>query len=167
VASHRALMESDRPRTLAWRDLAAGDGSPAEIAAALEYVTVTPPGGSEPVLLQEIFGPGHPWFAEMGASLAAHDADFLDAVLDRFDDTYAGLEETEVLPRVACPVLLLQADPAAGGLLDDIGVAQARRLLPKVEVVRLQGVGHGLQLQAPVLVASAVEPFLQSLGHAG
>jgi pimeloyl-ACP methyl ester carboxylesterase len=167
LASHRAHMEADRPRTAVWRELAAGGRPPDEIAAALEDVTILPPGGSELVTLREVFGAGHFYFAEMAASLAAHDPDFLDAVMERFDDTYAGLEATELLPRILCPVLLVQADPSAGGLLRDDDIALARRLLTRVDVARLEGVGHGLQLQAPAMVARAIEPFLERLLESG
>ena len=53
-----------------------------------------------------------------------------------------------VLPQVRCPVLLLQADPAEGGLMTDSDVALGRRLLPDVAHVKFMGVGHGLHVEA-------------------
>ena len=68
-----------------------------------------------------------------------------------------------VLPQVRCPVLLLQADPAEGGLMTDSDVALGRRLLPDVAHVKFMGVGHGLHVEAAGAVASALEPLFARL----
>ncbi len=44
-----------------------------------------------------------------------------------------------LLPRIACPTLLLQGDAAAGGLLGDAEVQRALSLLRRPAHVRLAG----------------------------
>ncbi|HYZ37183.1 MAG TPA: hypothetical protein VE673_10765 [Pseudonocardiaceae bacterium] len=46
---------------------------------------------SQLIVATEVFGDQHACFEEMARSLIGHDPDFLDAMLDRFDDTYRDL----------------------------------------------------------------------------
>jgi len=59
----------------------------------------------------------------------------------------------EFVGKVQCPTLLIQADPKLGGLMEDEDVKQARELLRDCLHVRLDGIGHSLQMfqAAPVL----------------
>jgi pimeloyl-ACP methyl ester carboxylesterase len=50
----------------------------------------------------------------------------------------------ELLPAIRCPVLLLQADPAAGGVMTDAEVERALPLLRQPRHVRLEQTGHFL-----------------------
>jgi pimeloyl-ACP methyl ester carboxylesterase len=79
--SHRlhAHITGDRPMTKRWQQLAASGLGPQAIARELELLPVKL-GQEGPVLARDVFGNGHPWFAEMGAALAAHDPDFLAAI---------------------------------------------------------------------------------------
>lgn len=65
-----------------------------------------------------------------------------------------------VLRQVACPVLLLQADEAEGGLMSDDDVELAVRWLPDCQHVRFDGVGHALHVQDPDRVFGAIDRFL-------
>lgn len=163
--AHRlgAHIAGDRRMLRRWQQLAASGLGPAAIARELEMVPVRL-GEQEPVPAREVFGSGHPWFAEGGAALAAHDPDFLAAVADRFWDTHQLLDPEALVPRLACPVLVLQADAAAGGLLADADVELLRRFASvPVQAVWLDGVGHGLHLQAPEAVASVLDGSLRTL----
>lgn len=158
-----AHITSQRPMTLRWHQLAASGLEPRAIARELEALPITW-GKAEPVPARDVFGSGHPWFAEMGANLAAHDPDFLAAVADRFWDTHRALDPASLLPRLACPVLVLQGDAAAGGLFGDADVELLRRFATvPVEVIPFPGVGHGLHLQAPEKVALVLEVSLRAL----
>jgi magnesium chelatase accessory protein len=158
-----AHIAGDRPKLKRWQQLAASGMGPAAVAGELEMLPVKL-GGQEPVPAWKVFGSGHPWFADMGAALAAHDPDFLAAVADRFWDTHHMLDPEALVPRLACPVLALQADAAAGGLLADADVELLRRFARvPVHAVRLDGVGHGLHLQAPEAVASVLDGSLRTL----
>ncbi len=69
----------------------------------------------------------------------------------------------EVLPRITCPVLLMQADVSMGGALDDHTVQAARLLLADCAHVRIQGVGHGIHAEQPATFSRIVMDFLESL----
>lgn len=83
------------------------------------------------------------------------------AVLDgRWLDGY---DEAEYARGVRCPVLLFQADAAAGGMLVDDDVARLQGALPDLTVVRLSGIGHQAHWQNPPLVANHALAFITSL----
>ena len=86
----------------------------------------------------------------------------LTAILDRFEATAVGYEMGGVLPAIKCPVLLLQADPAAGGLMTDAEVEQALPQLARPSHVRLEGESHALQHVHPEPVVTALKAFFQS-----
>lgn len=165
VDLHRlhAHIASQRPMTLRWQQLAASGLGPQAIARELEALPIRL-GQAEPVAARDVLGSGHPWFAQMGATLAAHDPDFLAAIADRFWDTHRALDPAHLLPRLACPILVLQADTAAGGLFTDADIELLRQFVTvPTQIIRLPGVGHGLQLQAPQAVASALDIPLRTM----
>lgn len=147
-----------------WQALAASGRSAAEIAAAAEEVLVPALDGSGELRpARDVLGAGNPYFAELGACLAAHDPAFLDeVVLTRFARTHGALD-VSLLTRFEAPVLLIRADPAAGGLLSASEVHQARQLRPDVQAVVVPGVSHGLHLQDPQAVAAVINPFIEDL----
>ena len=83
----------------------------------------------------------------------------------RLDEYVSKIDLDGALKRVRCPVLILQGDPPAGGVLSDRDVEQALGLLENGVFVRLQGKGHDLGLSnwevAPLL--RALSGFLESL----
>ena len=101
----------------------------------------------------------YPWLA---TCLQHNDPDMLTALLDRFETTTAGYEVQSVLPRIQCPVLLLQADPSAGGLMTDSEVALAQPLLERSQHIRLPGISHILHLERPEPIVQALIAFFQS-----
>ncbi|NKB71298.1 MAG: alpha/beta fold hydrolase [Candidatus Latescibacteria bacterium] len=50
----------------------------------------------------------------------------------------------QALPRVTCPILLIQADPEVGCRLHNSAIERAKKLNPLVSSVRIEGEGHGL-----------------------
>ncbi|SLH75112.1 Uncharacterised protein [Mycobacteroides abscessus subsp. abscessus] len=58
-------------------------------------------------------------------------------------------------------IVLLAADPAAGGLVGDADIAYVTDRAAGARVHRLSGVGHGLQLQDPRQVAEALRDHLR------
>lgn len=94
-------------------------------------------------------------------SMQCHDPAMLDAVLE-FEEMHAGYDDG-IIARVECPVLILQADPSAGGALLDADVAHALALMPDARCVRFNGLGHSLHLEDPQTVLDVVLPFLESL----
>ena len=68
----------------------------------------------------------------------------------------------KVLPAIRCPVLLLQADPGAGGVMSDDDVARATALLAQPHHVRLPNTDHHLfHRKEPAL--QALDAFLERL----
>lgn len=152
AARMRTHQQRNATMNRAWRTLTDPEMSPDE---RRRRFLALPTDGQDGPTMAEVFGPEHPYVTEMVASLGAHDGDFLDAVLLRFDETYARLTD-ELLEHVRVPVVLFQADAAAGGLLTDDDVDFVRARAPQARACRLRAVGHGLQLQDPQQVADAV-----------
>ncbi len=149
---HRAMNEL-------WHGLV---GRPvAEIAAALREMPVAVPGNDAPVRAGEAFGEGSPWFGFQATNLHRLDPGVLAAVLAGPAVMLAGYEPERLLPAIGCPVLLLQGDPAAGGVLTDAEVAMGLRLLPRGSHVRLEGIGHALHGVDAPRVLRAIGPFLE------
>lgn len=157
------VLHGTRDRIAAWRDLSGGQISMQNLIAALKDSPTEVPGRSEPVPMREVKGEESPVFAWLATNLYQQDPDMLAALIDRFEDVAAGYEMEMVLPAIECPVLLMQADPAVGGLMTDAEVAQASHLLSQPQHVRLEGVSHVLhnEQRAPVL-----EALLSSFGPA-
>jgi pimeloyl-ACP methyl ester carboxylesterase len=150
-----------RAQNVLWQSLA-GRGVD-EIVPALKDMAVNVPGQSQPQPAREVFGEDHPWFRQQALSLHHLDPGILAAVLE--GPTYMlGDDEPEVLlPLITCPVLLLQADPAHGAVLQDFEVELAVRLLPLATHVRLEAIGHPLHGTHPRQVLDAIKPFLDEL----
>jgi pimeloyl-ACP methyl ester carboxylesterase len=110
----------------------------------LKNTPVLVPGHDEPKRMREVMGEDSPVFQWLATNLYQNDAAMLAALLDDFGKVAAGYEMEEVLPVIRCPVLLLQADPATGGLMTDAEVAQALSLLPHPAHVKLTGISHVL-----------------------
>ena len=152
--SHRAMNEL-------WHRLA---GRPvAEIAAALRDMPVPVAGADAPVRAGDAFGEESPWFEFQATNLHRLDPGVLAAVLAGPEVMLEGYEPEVLLPAIACPVLILQADAAAGGLLTDREVERALRLLPRPTHLRLEGIGHELHGLHPGRIAEAIGPFLDAV----
>jgi len=149
----RVDLGQGRDRVLAWRDIAGGQKSFEELLEILKNTPTEVPGQSEPVPMRAIYGESAPVYAWLANNLLHNDPDMLTSLFDRFETTSAGYEMTEVLPNIQCPVLLLQADPNAGGLMADREVELALPLLRQARHVRLSGISHVLhnQHKEPVL----------------
>jgi pimeloyl-ACP methyl ester carboxylesterase len=70
----------------------------------------------------------------------------------------------ELLPKVSCPVLLITADPERGGIVTPEIAAEAARLAPDLEVVRLPGAGHNVRREQFDAYLGAVRAFLARVG---
>lgn len=146
-----------------WHRLA---GRPeAEIIPALKEMPLAMPGKQAVKRAVEVLGDDNPWFAFQAQNLHRLDPDMLAAVLDGPEVMLDGYDPEVLLPAIACPVLLLQADPATGGLLSDREVARGMRLLAHPAHVRLDNIGH--ELHGPPgqerRVLRAIAPFLEAV----
>jgi pimeloyl-ACP methyl ester carboxylesterase len=157
----RQAMRTNRAYTSLWRDLAGSPLPVANIADQLKGMPVVSEQGIQPA--RAVFGEDDPWYGWMAETLKQHDPTMLTAVLDDFENTHDGFGSDALFASIQCPVLVLQADPAHGGLLTDSDVQQVLPLLKHARHVMLPGVSHALHNQSPDAVLSAVVEFLETL----
>jgi pimeloyl-ACP methyl ester carboxylesterase len=162
-------VEGSAEKVRFWRDLRAlaSTGLPvAGLAAALADFTVAVPGQEARVRYGDLPGVDAVGLRRWAKSLSQVDPDVAAYHAEgRLDEYVACLDLEAHLRQVACPTLLVQADPESGGMVSDADVARALALLGDGVHARLEGVGHGLGLDhwevAPLL--RAVSGFLEAL----
>jgi pimeloyl-ACP methyl ester carboxylesterase len=66
------------------------------------------------------------------------------------------------LAKITAPTLLVTADPDKGGIVTPEVAAEAARILPKLQVVRLSGAGHNIRREQFTAFVAAVQSFLRS-----
>jgi pimeloyl-ACP methyl ester carboxylesterase len=151
-----------RDRALAWRNLAGGQKPFDEIVEALKDTPIEVPGRVGFVPMRDVAGEDAPVYAWLATCLQQSDPDRFTAQLDRYETTAAGYEMNSVLPSIQCPVLLLQADPTAGGMMTDREVELALPLLVQSQHIRLQGISHILHIERKEPIVQALAAFFQS-----
>jgi len=77
-----------------------------------------------------------------------------------------GYDMDVVLGQVVCPVLLLQANPVLGGLMDDELAAHAMTLFSQGRLVSIPEARHSILQSQPEVAMQAVNKFLESLSEA-
>ncbi len=155
-------LSLSRDRVEAWRELAGGQQPLPVVIERLKDSPFEVPGQNEPIALRQVMGENSPVFEWIATNLYKNDPDMISAVLERFETTAAGYEMDIVLPAIQCPVLLMQADPSAGGLMTDREVAQALPLLAQPQHVKLSGVSHVLHNNRKELVLAELEAFYET-----
>lgn len=130
-----------------------------ELARGIGDIQIKVPGFDETFAIRELPGNGKPILMEWARSAGQTDPDVLAMAIDR--RAFEPWKPAEVLPRISCPVLLLQGNPELDALLTDQDVALAKKILPRCEHVRFDLLGHGLFMQQPKPVLQAVIPFLK------
>ncbi len=126
----------------AWlRGLLLADPSPKAIAAVLREQNPDAPAAAL-----------EPW----AASLANVDPRYLDALLTR-TAVAKGVDFDQAIRDICCPVVLLQADLAKGGAMEEVDVDLFRRNARDLEVVYFAGVGHGIHDERQEEVLAIVE----------
>jgi pimeloyl-ACP methyl ester carboxylesterase len=162
-------VESSAERVRLWREVRAlaGAGLPVDdLAMALADMTVVVPGQEARVRYGDLPGVDAVGLRRWAKSLSQVDPDVAEYHAEgRLDEYVACMHLEAYLRQVACPTLLVQADPEAGGVVSDDDAAWALALLDDGVHARLDGVDHGLGLDrwevAPLL--RAVSGFLEAL----
>ena len=152
----------NRDRLLTWRDLAGGQKPFDEVVEGLKDTPIEVPDRVGSVPMREVAGEDAPVYTHLATDLKQNDPDMLTALLDRFETTTAGYEMKCVLPSIQWPVLLLQADPAAGGLMTDREVELAQAFLDRSQHLCFQGISHILHIERKEPIIQALEAFFQS-----
>ena len=133
-------------------------GTVGELADALAEIRLPAPGGTfrrlgdlrDPASLR--------WSAECLAQL---DPGVLTPLIEgRWLDGY---DVTDVLSRIRSPLLLLQADPTAGGVMTDADSDEVVHASPSCRRVRFPGKGHQLHRDCPDAVLCALRDFAAAI----
>jgi pimeloyl-ACP methyl ester carboxylesterase len=96
-----------------------------------------------------------PWKAD---SLMQMDIDLLRITAE---GTYKeGGEPADALAQITCPVLLVQADPTAGGILPDDYLTAILPDRDGFRTTKIEGAGHNINRDEPEGLLAAVEPWL-------
>lgn len=69
----------------------------------------------------------------------------------------------DLLPKVACPTLVILGNPSRGGVVDWTDKARLQRLLKDSTILEWPEVGHSIHAEAPERFVTAVSDFLQQL----
>lgn len=138
----------------------AGDTRPVpQLAAALARVRLSDPQQQRTLLLGDIRDATALRFT--AASLKQVDPAVFEPILS--GHWLVGLDPEHIHRQLLCPVLLLQADEAAGGMLSDADAAACRQWTPDLTHVRLAGVGHVIHVGQTAALVNHVSGFLESL----
>jgi pimeloyl-ACP methyl ester carboxylesterase len=146
------------------RDLAGWEGSIQQLTEKLAAFPV--PGQNPPVTYGELPDVHLVELREWARSLMQLDPDVTELHAEGWRERFIDAFEFEsILRAVTCPVLLLQGEPAQGGVMTAADVDYATALLTEAYHVQIDGVGHGLGMDnwevAPLL--RALISFLESL----
>jgi pimeloyl-ACP methyl ester carboxylesterase len=145
--------ESTESRITQWRTLRELVGSALSVVALASK-------------LADLYGGDAAQFRGWAKTLSQADPDAAQYHAEgRIGEYVENVDIDAALEQVACPVLLLQADPSQGGMVSDGDVEHALSLLADGLHVKLEGAGHDLGLitweVTPLL--RAVTDFLESL----
>ena len=150
-----AELQRDRRMLEGWRRLAGGTRPLTEVIAGLKEIPIHWPADAPLRPAREALGEDAPWFVWMAESLERLDPDMLSALVEDVETTAAGYDMEVYMPQIRCPVLLVQADATAGGLMTDAEVARAQKLLGQARHIFFPHVSHGLEDTARLLDAIA------------
>lgn len=142
---------------LGMREAARRGGTVEQLTAALAEIRLPLPDGSIRRLGELRDRASLRWSAECLAKL---DPETLTPLIEgRWLDGY---DIARITARIRCPVLLLQADPAAGGALMEADAQLARENIASCRVVSFPGSGHLLHWLQPGRVAELINEFALS-----
>jgi pimeloyl-ACP methyl ester carboxylesterase len=151
------FLRDDRRKLAAWRALSGGRHPLEEVKRRLGDA----PEGSSTV--RELFGEDSPIIHDLAERLLLHDPDMLGMLIEDYENVAAGYDMETVLPAIHCPVLLVQADPSAGGALTDEEVRRALPLLAHPTHTRFSGMDHMLLYDPKGQPIVAVKTFISQL----
>jgi N-formylmaleamate deformylase len=78
-------------------------------------------------------------------------------------DGRIGVDWPALLGKIACPVLLLTADPERGALVTDAWAAALRAMVPHVSIAHIAGAGHSIHRDQKASFLKVVRAFFDEL----
>jgi pimeloyl-ACP methyl ester carboxylesterase len=141
------------------RDLLRQDHDIPALTRALADIRLNPPHVSPPVTLGDTRDAVSLRFS--ARCLSRIDPQVLDPILA--GAWLEGYDWESLLPQVRCPVLVLQADTQAGGMLTEEDARRLTTALPECCRLKVPGAGHLLHWTETATVARLVLGFLESL----
>ena len=160
------IMDGFISRYSAIQDLA-GSGQPLTVLArALGDLPAQIPGNEAVVTHRELPGMNSASLRAWAKTISQLDPDVLAYhATGRGQEFLENFDMAEILQRIACPVLLLRANPALGALMSEEAADHLLSVLPDAIQVELDNAGHDLGLDTwevgPLL--RAVTDFLETL----
>jgi len=145
------------PQFIGARDAARRGGTIEELADALAEIRLPVAGGGFKRLGELRDRASLCWSAEC---LLEIDPEVLTPLIEGY--WLDGYDVAQIPPRIRCPVLLLQADAAAGGVLADDDADAMVQALSSCQRVRFPGAGHLLHRDRPEAVLRALQEFAAS-----
>ena len=157
-----AMDRPDHRETQRWmRALSGGKYTLDEVIAGIKMARGdAPDSNGQYKTLGDIYPDGHPFYVYLASRLIGHDPDVLGMLLEDYDTVAAGYEMDRVLPKIQCPVLLMQADPNVGGAMTDAEVVRARSLLRNLQHVKFTGLSHLYFWEDMLRVACEMDKFM-------
>jgi hypothetical protein len=124
------------------------DQSIREIVERIADIPVKVPGQDEEIRYGDSPGMDVIRIQQLAMVLAEMDPGVLEYhATGRAVEFLEGLDFDNCLGKINCPVLLLQADPALGGMMTNAGVQRVKSVLPDTEHAFFKSIGHDLGLE--------------------
>lgn len=156
----RRIQQSTYPQMFAaWQRLALANLSAPQLAAEMANVVLTRPDGTH-TRIGDVRDETSLRFT--ASCLNQIDPDVLEPFAN--GTWYDGYDLTTYVSHVRCPVLILQADPTAGGMLSDDDATHLTAGLADAMRIRFPNTGHLIHWEAPDATLRHVLAFLESLG---
>lgn len=130
-----------------------------ELARKIAKLEIPVPGLPGRVPIGDLLGNGEAALLQWTDCLLQVDPEAIKAAVD--GSTFQQFDAAAVLARIACPMMVLQANPEFGGLMSDTALSEILKIQPRTRVVRLPLLGHSLHLQRVQPVIDALLPFLK------
>jgi pimeloyl-ACP methyl ester carboxylesterase len=159
TAGSRLSTTTAHSQFLGMQALAGPNATTAGVARQLADLQLTDPGTGQTNRFGDVRDPASLRFS--AHCLTKLDPDvFTSLVSGRWLEGY---DLDALLPRVCCPVLLLQGDAATGGMLTDEDAEKLQKELHDCTRIKLPGVGHLIHGTRTETTLRLVTAFLESL----
>ncbi|HET7205392.1 MAG TPA: alpha/beta hydrolase [Terriglobales bacterium] len=142
-------------------EIVPGGGTAEQMARQLADLRIPVPFLDHPVRIGDLPGNDDAYLLAWAACLEQLDPTALQMTVS--GTCFEDFDADDLLQKIKCPTLILQASPELGGLMKDEEVQRALRLLKYPNLMRFPLLGHALHLQQAQPVIDAVTEFVERL----